>query len=114
MNNSDIIKWTYCDLYHYFDEMTDACNDFLCCLVFPISDVTFARQADSFIESECLTTYVIFFFHMVVNTQLFNTLKLEKRIMIILPCSFLTIEKLRKRNLCKTSKEKCSLLYTNL
>lgn len=60
MNNGDIIKWTYCDLYHYFDEMTDACNDFLCCLVFSIRDVTFARQADSFIGSECLSTYVIF------------------------------------------------------
>lgn len=60
MNNSDTIKWTYCNLYHYFDEMTDMCNDFLCCLIFPISDVTFAGQADSFIESECLTTYVIF------------------------------------------------------
>lgn len=60
MNNSDIIKWTYWGLYHYFDEMTDACNNFLCCLVFPIRDATFARQADSFIESECLTTYIIF------------------------------------------------------
>lgn len=51
---------------------------------------------------------------MVVNTQLFNALKLEKRIVIILLFSFLTIEKMRKRNLCNTLKKKCSLLHTNL
>lgn len=54
------MKWAYCGLCHYFDEMTTVCNDFLCCLMFSISDVTFVRQADSFIESESLTTYVIF------------------------------------------------------
>lgn len=49
MNISDIIKWTYCNLYHYFDAMTDACNDFLCCLVFSVRDVIFAKEAGSFI-----------------------------------------------------------------
>lgn len=81
--------------------MADVCNDFLCCLVFLIGDVTFARQADNFIKIGSLTTCTFFFFHMVINTQLLNLKKLEKkekkRIIVTLLCSLLTTEKLEKR-----------------
>lgn len=63
----------------HFGEMTGARNDFHCCLVFPISDVTFARQVESFIWKWMSNHICNFFFQMVVNAQLFTTWKSEKK-----------------------------------
>lgn len=59
--------------------MADVCNDFLCCLVFLIGDVTFARQADNFIKIGSLTTCTFFFLPYGYKRTIIELEKLEKK-----------------------------------